>query len=130
MGCTFEVSTHGKQMDETKKKYVRRIPKPLWVRTNDYKRVLGANYIIRRNEFSAATYVVGKANRKLSTKLEVDAALKSGKLVAMWAGKFFLYSRVAPDDGREILKTIWEMDLKRGVEPPEVSDYDKESFDI
>lgn len=119
-------------MDEQKKKkkYERRLPKPMWVRTNDYKRILGANYIVRRNEFSAATYVVGKANRKLSTKLEVESALKSGKLVAMWAGKYFLYSRVTPDEGRVLLETIWEMDEKRGVPRPEVSDYDKESFDI
>ena len=113
-----------------KKKYERKLPKPYWVRTNDYKRILGSNYIIRRNEFNAAVYVHGKANRKLSTRLEVNAALQAGKLVAMWAGKYFLYSRVNAEDGREILKTIWEFEEKRGIPRPEVSDYDKESFDI
>lgn len=115
---------------EKKKKFERRLPKPLWVRTNDYKRIMGVNYIVKRNEFGAATYVVGKAHRKLSTKLEVEAALQAGKLVAMWAGKYFLYSRVTPDDGREILEYIWAADERRGVPRPEVSDYDKDSFDI
>ena len=116
--------------EKTKRKFERRIPKPLWVRTNDYKRILGVNYIIRRNEFGGAVYVVGKAHRKLSTKLEVDTALKMGKLVAMWAGKFFLYSRVNAEDGREVLKTIWQFEEKKGIPTPPVSDYDKESFDI
>ena len=88
------------------------------------------NYIIRRNEFGAAVYIVGKAYRKLSTKVEVEMALKQGKLVAQWGSKFFLYSRVTPDMARPILERIWESDERRGIPKPLVSDYDKESFDI
>ncbi len=100
------------------------------VRANDYKRVGGANYILKRNEFGAATYIAGKAHRKLSTNQDVEIALKNGKLVAQWGNKYFLYSRVTPDVGRKILEEIWVMDEKRGIPRPEVSDYDKESFDI
>ncbi len=110
--------------------YERKLPKPTFVRANDYKRIEGSNFIIRRNEFGGATYVTGKAYRKLSTKLEVEHALRMGKLVAMWAGKFFLYTRVQPDQGREILDIIWAAETKRGIPTPEMSDYDKSSFDI
>jgi hypothetical protein len=110
--------------------YERKLPKPTFVRANDYKRVEGSNFIIKRNEFGGATYVTGKAHRKLSTNLEVEHALRMGKLVAMWAGKHFLYSKVMPDEGREILKVIWEAEIKRGIPQPEVSDYDKSAFDI
>jgi len=108
----------------------RRLPKPMFVRANDFKRVGGVSYIVKRNEFSAATYVVGKAYRKLSTKLEVEHHTKMGKLVCMWGGKYFLYTRITPDIGRQILETIWEEDVRRGVPLPEMSDYDKASFDI
>ncbi|MBS1261282.1 MAG: hypothetical protein MAG453_00603 [Calditrichaeota bacterium] len=117
-------------MATKKKRYKSKDPKPDWVRANDYKRIRGGSYIVRRNEHGAATYVVGKATRKLSTPVEVEYALKQGQMVAVWAGKYFRYVRVTPDVGREILDLIWEQEERRGVERPEMSDYDKESFDI
>jgi hypothetical protein len=108
----------------------RKLPKPMFIRANDYKRVGGANYIIKRNEFSAAVYVVGKTYRKLSTKIEVEHHTKMGKLVCMWGGKYYLYTRITPDIGRQVLEDIWLEDVKRGIPKPEVSDYDKSSFDI
>ena len=110
--------------------FEKRIPKPLYVRVNDYKRMYGSNYIIRRNEFSSAVYVVGKAYRKLSTRLDVDMALQQGKLVAQWGNKYFLYTRINADDGRRLLKEIWESEVRKGIPVPPVSDYDKENFDI
>ncbi|MCB2212845.1 hypothetical protein KQI52_12105 [bacterium] len=116
--------------EKEKKLYKRKKNKPLWIRANDYKRIEGANYIVKRNEFSAATYVIGKATRRLSTPVEVEYALTQGQLVAVWAGKYFRYTRVTPDVGREVLELIWKFDDKRGIPRPEVSDYDKDSFDI
>ncbi|MBZ0266439.1 hypothetical protein K8I28_17410 [bacterium] len=111
-------------------KLKNRLPKPMYVRTNDYKRMYGVNYIIRRNEHGSAVYVVGKSYRKLSTTIEVEAALRDGKNVAQWGSKFFLYIRISPDIGRPILEEIWENEVKRGIPRPEVSNYDKDSFDI
>jgi hypothetical protein len=116
--------------EQEKKIYKRKKNTPMWIRANDYKRIEGSNYIVRRNEFGAATYVVGKATRKLSTLKEVEYALLQGQLVAVWAGKHFRYTRITPDIGREVLDLIWKFDVRRGIPPPEVSDYDKESFDI
>ncbi len=110
--------------------FKKRIPKPLFVRVRDYVRIIGANYIIRRNEFGGAVYVVGKAYRKLSTRIEVDHALKMGKLVAQWGNKYFLYTRITPDIARPLLEIVWKEDIKRGIPQPECSDYDKDSFDI
>ncbi|MFC2170792.1 hypothetical protein ACFLQJ_02320 [Calditrichota bacterium] len=110
--------------------FEKRTPKPLYVRVNDYKRMYGSNYIIRRNEFGSAMYVVGKAYRKLSTRLDVDMALQQGRLVAQWGNKYFLYTTMNADDGRRLLTEIWEIEVKRGIPVPEVSDYDKANFDI
>ncbi len=112
------------------KDFKKRIPKPMFVRANDYKRVGNANYIIRRNEHTSAVRVIGKAYRRLPTDLDVQMALKNGKSVAQWGSKFFLYTRVHAEDGRLILKEIWEEEDRRGIPRPECSDYDKESFDI
>ncbi|MDP8207416.1 MAG: hypothetical protein P9L92_12180 [Candidatus Electryonea clarkiae] len=110
--------------------FEKRIPKPHYVRVNDYKRMYGANYIIRRNEFGSAMCVLGKSYRKLSTDIDVEIALKMGKLVAQWGNKFFLYTRVDVEAGRMILDEIWEMEVKRGIPVPEASDYDKADFYI
>ncbi len=107
-----------------------RLPKPYYVRTNNFKRMYGINYIIKRNEFGSAVYVVGKAYRKLQTKVEIENALKEDKLVAQWGNRFFLYSRITPEFGIPILEEIWSLEVKRGIAIPEVSDYAKESFEI
>lgn len=112
------------------KKFKNKRNKPMWIRANDYKRIGGGSFIVKRNEHGAATYVVGKASRKLSTLVEVDYALTQGQKVAVWAGKYFRYVRVPPEEGRDILEQIWHFDERRGIPRPEVSDYDKDSFDI
>lgn len=110
--------------------FKKRLRKPHYVRPNDYKRFEGANYIIRRNEHGSAVYVVGKAYRRLPTDLDVRMALKMDKMVAQWGSKYFLFTKTDAETGREILKRIWETELKRGIPVPDVSDYDKENFDI
>ena len=132
----------GQMSDDLKKKssdkvpehlkhlFERRAKKPHYVRTKDYLRFYGSNYIVRRNEFSSIVYIVGKAYRKLSTNIDVQHALKMGKKVAQWGNKFFLYTRVDVDSARMLLVDMWKEDVKRGIPKPEVSDYDKETFDI
>ncbi len=120
--------------DAKKKKlaqlFEKRIPKPHFVRANDYKRLYGQNYILRRNEFGSAVYVVGKAYRRLPTAIDVDIALKNNKQVAQWGNKFFLYTKIGAEMARPILEDIWASEVKRGIPIPEYSDYDKDEFSI
>ncbi len=112
------------------KMFEKRMPKPFFVRPNNYLRIQGMNLIIRRNEHGSAMSVIGKAYRRLPTDLDVEIALKNNKMVAQWGNKYFLYSRVPPDIGKPILKDIWAGDVKRGIPIPEASDYDKETLDF
>lgn len=133
-----ELASSNKQEPNTNKDRARelfervknRLPKPTYIRTNDFKRLYGSNYLIERNEFGSAVYVLGKAFRKLQTKVEIEKALRDNKPVCQWGNRFFLYTRITPEFARPILEDIWRDEKKRGIPVPEFTKYDTDSFDI
>ncbi|MDP8228784.1 MAG: hypothetical protein P9M15_04965 [Candidatus Electryoneaceae bacterium] len=99
-------------------KIPKNLPRPMFIRPNDYVTVLGADYIIKRNEFAQMIKVIGRVSRKLPSLKDVTWALQAGRQVAYWGNKYFMWERIDKEVLPEIEEMIWEADKRRGVEPP------------
>ncbi|MFH0765869.1 MAG: hypothetical protein V2A61_05555 [Calditrichota bacterium] len=110
-------------------KLPRDLPKPLYIRPNDYVTLYGADYIIRRNEFGQMTKVLGRVSRRLPSEKDVIWSLRSLRPVGVWGNKYFMFERVDEEVLPEIKNSIWDADKRRGVERP-VIDPEGEIFDF
>lgn len=110
-------------------KIPRDLPRPMFIRPNDYVTVGGADFIIKRNEFAQMVKVIGRVSRKLPSEKDVIWALKARRPVAYWGNKYFLWERIDEEVLPEIMDDIWAADKRRGVEKPEI-DSEDEIFDF
>lgn len=99
-------------------KIPRELPKPMFVRPNDYMTLNGADYIIKRNEFAQMVKVVGRVSRKLPSEKDVIWALRAHRPVAYWGSKYFMYERIDNEVIEAIMEDIWEADRRRGIPKP------------
>ena len=111
-------------------KIPRNLPQPMFVRPNDYISIQGADYIIRRNEFSQMVKVLGRVQRKLPSEKDVIWALKSGRPVGYWGNKYFIYERIDQEIIKPIMQAIWEFDKRRGIDPPDMSEMAEREYDF
>ncbi|NQU04831.1 MAG: hypothetical protein HQ568_01960 [Calditrichaeota bacterium] len=111
-------------------KLPKNLPQPIFVRPNDYVSILGAEYIIKRNEFAQMIKVLGRVQRKLPSEKDVLWALKSGRPVGYWGSKYFIYERIDPEIVQPIMEAIWEADQRRGVEKPDMSEMVERDYDF
>jgi len=99
-------------------KLPRDLPKPIFIRPNDYVTLGGADYIIRRNEFGQMVKVLGRVSRRLPAEKDVIWALRSLRPVGVWGNKYFMFERIDEEVLPEIMDAIWEADRRRGVARP------------
>jgi len=102
-------------------KIPKNLPRPLFVRPNDYITVMGVEYIIRRNEFAQMVEVIGRVSRKLPGDKDVLWALESRRKVAQWGSKFFMYEPIDAEIVLSIMQVIWEADKRRGIPIPNIT---------
>ncbi len=105
-------------------KIPKNLPKPMFVRPNDYVSLGGADYIVRRNEFGQMTKVIGRVSRKLPSEKDVIWALNAHRKVAYWGNKYFMFERIDEEVMPSIMKDIWEADKRRGVPIPDIDPED------
>jgi len=98
----------------------KNLPRPIFIRPNDYITVDGVDYIIRRNEFAQMIEVLGRVSRKLPGEKDVIWALESRRKVAQWGSKFFLFDTIDSEIVADIMGTIWEADKRRGIPEPDI----------
>lgn len=102
-------------------KLPRDLPKPIFIRPNDYVTLGGADYIIKRNEFGQMIKVLGRISRKLPAEKDVIWALRAHRPVGVWGNKYFMFERIDEEVLPEIMEAIWEADRRRGVPKPEIN---------
>lgn len=110
-------------------KIPRELPRPSFVRPNDYITLGGADYIVKRNEFGQMKKVIGRVSRKLPSEKDVIWALKAHRKVSYWGNKYFMYERIEDEVMQGIKEAIWEVDARRGVPKPPQTDMEEEIFD-
>ena len=103
----------------------KNLPKPMFIRPNDYVTLGGADYIVKRNEFGQMIKVLGRVSRKLPSEKDVIWALNAHRPVAYWGNKYFMFERIEEEVMPEIMKSIWEFDRRRGVPIPEINPEDQ-----
>lgn len=108
----------------------KHLPKPIFIRPNDYITLNGAEYIIRRNEFAQMIAVIGRVSRRLPSEKDVIWALTSHRKVAYWGSKFFMYERIDNEVLPEIKNAIWAADARRGVPIPKPEDIEGSIFEM
>ena len=91
---------------------------------------MGADYIIKRNEFAQMVKVIGRVSRKLPSEKDVIWALQAGRPVAYWGNKYFMWERIDSEVIGEIEETIWEADRRRGIAPPDKKELEDTLFDF
>ncbi len=111
-------------------KIPRDLPQPYFVRPNDYVTVLGADYIIKRNEFAQMVKIIGRVSRKLPSEKDVIWALKARRPVAYWGNKYFLYELIDQENADLIMEAIWEADRRRGIPKPDRSELEEKIYDF
>ncbi len=99
-------------------KIPRELPKPMFIRANDYVTIMGADYIIKRNEFNQMIAVIGRVARRLPGEKEVIWALKARRPVACWGAKYFMWDFIDMEVIDPIKAAIWEADRRRGIPIP------------
>lgn len=105
-------------------KLPRDLPRPLFVRPNDYVTLGGADYIIKRNEFNQMIKLVGRVSRRLPSEKDVIWALRSLRPVGQWGNKYFMFERIDEEVVPEIMEAIWEADRRRGIPKPNINPED------
>ncbi|MBT3231718.1 MAG: hypothetical protein HN356_02795 [Calditrichaeota bacterium] len=100
----------------------KNLPKPIFVRPNDYVTLMGADYIIKRNEFAQMVHVVGRVSRRLPSEKDVIWALTAHRKVGYWGSKYFLYERIDQEVLAGIKEAIWEADKRRGIPKPDIEE--------
>lgn len=101
-------------------KLPKELPRPMFIRPNDYVSINGVDFIIKRNEFAQMTKVVGRVSRKLASEKDVIWALNARRPVAYWGNKYFMYETIDHEIIGPIMDTIWEADRRRGIPIPEL----------
>ncbi len=110
-------------------KLPRNVPRPMFIRPNDYVTMAGTDYIIKRNEFQQMIEVIGRVSRKLPSERDIVWALKEYRPVAYWGNKYFLWERIDTEALPEIKEMIWEADKRRGIEPPDIKELGDSLYD-
>src|SRR4030042_4769857 len=103
-------------------KIPRELPRPMFIRPNDYITLYGADYIVKRNEFGQMVKIIGRVSRKLPSDKDVIWALTSRRPVAYWGNKYFMFERIDDEVLGEIKEAIWEADRRRGVPKPDIKE--------
>ena len=111
-------------------KIPKELPKPIFIRPNDYVSLHGTDYIIKRNEFYQMVKVIGRVGRKLPTDKDIIWALKSHRPVAYWGNKYFLYERIDEEVIGPIMDAIWEFDRRRGIAIPDPAQFADKEYDF
>ena len=101
------------------------LPRPMFVRPNDYVNLAGAEYIVKRNEFGQMVKVLGRVTRKLPSEKDVIWAIRAHRPVAYWGNKYFMYERIDEEVMPAIMDAIWEADKRRGVDKPADADEER-----
>ncbi len=97
----------------------KELPKPMFIRANDYVTIMGADYIVKRNEFNQMVEVIGRVARRLPAEKEIIWALKARRPVACWGAKYFMYEFIDQEVIDPIKAAIWEADRRRGIPVPD-----------
>ena len=108
----------------------RDLPQPIFIRPNDYISLHGTDYIVRRNEHGQMTKVIGRVSRKLPSEKDILWALKAHRPVAYWGNKYFMYERIDAEIIGPIMDDIWEYDKRRGIEKPDMTQYEDREYDF
>ena len=111
-----------------------RIPKdlaqPLFIRPNDYISLHGTDYIVKRNEHGQMVKVIGRVSRKLPSEKDIIWALRAHRPVAYWGNKYFMWERIDAEVIGPIMEDIWEYDKRRGIEKPDMSQFEEKEYDF
>jgi len=108
----------------------KNLPKPMFVRPNDFVTLGGAEYIIKRNEFGQMIKVIARVSRRLPAEKDVIWALRCHKKVGFWGMKYFMYERIDSEVMDDIKEQIWEADKRRGVAKPNMDDQFESDYDF
>lgn len=100
-------------------KIPKELPKPMFIRANDYVTIQGADYIIKRNEFNQMVQVLGRVSRRLPAEKDIIWALKARRPVGCWGAKYFIYEYIDQEIIDPIKEAIWEADRRRGIPIPD-----------
>jgi len=111
-------------------KLPRDLPRPQFVRANDYITLGSADYIVKRNEFGQMVKVIGRVSRKLPAQKDVIWALNAHRPVAYWGNKYFMYERIDQEVMPAIKEEIWEAERRKGIDPPDKSELEDGIFDF
>jgi hypothetical protein len=111
-------------------KIPKELPRPMFIRPNDYVTLYGAEYILRRNEFGQMVKILGRVSRKLPAQKDVIWALNARRLVAYWGNKYFMYERIDEEVIPELMEAIWEADKRRGIPKPDATELADKVFDF
>lgn len=111
-------------------KIPKELPQPIFVRPNDYVTLMGADYIIKRNEFGQMVKIIGRVARKLPAEKDILWALRARRPVAFWGSKYFMYELIDQEVIQPIKEAIWEADRRRGVPPPEKTSDEDAVYDF
>jgi len=109
-------------------KLPKNLPRPMFIRANDYVSVAGSDYIVKRNEFGQTIKVVGRVSRKLPSLKDVIWALNAHRQVAYWGSKYFMWDRIDTDIVDDVISTIWEAEKRRGIDPPDPATLEEDSM--
>ncbi len=107
----------------------KNLPKPIFIRPNDYVTLGGAEYIVKRNEFGQMVKVIGRVTRRLPSEKDIIWAITAHRPVAYWGNKYFMWERIDSEVIDAIKEAIWEADKRRGVPKPDLSSAEEEVFD-
>ena len=102
------------------------LPRPMFIRPNDFVNLYGAEYIIKRNEFAQMVKVIGRVTRKLPAEKDVIWALNARRRVAFWGSKYFMFERIDDEVLESIKEAIWEADKRKGVDKPSAEELDSD----
>jgi len=94
------------------------LPRPMFIRPNDYITMNGVDFIIKRNEFQQMVKVIGRVSRKLPSEKDVIWALTARRAVAYWGNKYFMWESIDHEIIDPIKEAIWEADKRRGIPIP------------
>jgi len=111
-------------------KIPRDLPQPKFVRPNDYMTLRGTDYIVARNEFGQMVKVIGRVSRKLPSEKDVIWALRARRSVAYWGNKYFMWERIEEEIVGQIMEEIWEADKRRGVDKPDMKEFEDQDYDF